>query len=88
MIENEIIDGLRIIDLLDDGRAFGRHGGCAVFISPASGSDVKSVVPGDLIKAKITKVKKSSAEGVFEEMIKASPDRIKADCPYFGECGG
>ena len=80
MEKNQIIE-LRIEDMLDDGRAFGRYEGCAVFVSGGA-------VPGDEVKVKLTKAKKSSAEGVMTEIISASPDRIPAECPYAGSCGG
>ena len=80
MEKNQIIE-LRIEDMLDDGRAFGRYEGCAVFVSG-------SAVPGDSVKAKVTKAKKSSAEAVVTEIVSASPDRITAECPYDGSCGG
>ena len=45
-------------------------------------------VPGDVIKVKVTKAKKSSAEGVVTEIVSTSPDRIDAECPCSGSCGG
>ena len=80
MEKNQIIE-LRIEDMLDDGRAFGRYEGCAVFVSGGA-------VPGDSVKAKVTKAKKSSAEAVMTEIVSASPDRVDAECPYAGSCGG
>ena len=80
MEKNQIIE-IRIDDMLDDGRAFGRFEGCAVFVSGGA-------VPGDEAKVRVTKAKKSSAEGVLTEIVKASPDRITAECPYAGSCGG
>ena len=80
MEKNQIIE-LRIEDMLDDGRAFGRYEGCAVFVSGGA-------VPGDEVKVKVTKAKKSSAEAVVTEIVTASPDRIIAECPYAGSCGG
>ena len=80
MEKNQIIE-FRIEDMLDDGRAFGRYEGCAVFVSGGA-------VPGDLIKASVTKAKKSSAEASLTEVVEASPDRIEAECPYAGKCGG
>lgn len=70
-----------IEDMLDDGRAFGRCEGCAVFVSGGA-------VPGDRVSAKVTKVKKSSAEAVLTEVVGPSHDRIAAECPYYGQCGG
>ena len=96
MEKGQIIE-LKIEDMLDDGRAFGRCEGCAVFVAaPSAGtvpqasgrSGCRSAVPGDTVKAKITKTKKSSAEAVLAEVTEASPDRIEAECPYFGSCGG
>ena len=80
MEKNKSIE-LVIEDMLDDGRAFGRCEGCAVFVSGGA-------VPGDTVKAKVTKVKKSSAEATLTEVTIPSADRAAAECPYFGECGG
>ncbi|MBR0307992.1 MAG: class I SAM-dependent RNA methyltransferase [Mogibacterium sp.] len=92
MEKDQIIE-LRIEDMLDEGRAFGRYDGCAVFVSAGGGFDsdtgmVKSAIPGDLVQARVTKTKKSSAEAEAVRLTEASPDRVKAECPYFGECGG
>ena len=80
MEKNQIIE-LQIEDMLDDGRAFGRCEGCAVFVSGGA-------VPGDRISARVTKAKKSAAEAEVKSVIEPSPDRIKAECPYFHKCGG
>ncbi|MBE6040833.1 MAG: 23S rRNA (uracil(1939)-C(5))-methyltransferase RlmD [Clostridiales bacterium] len=80
MDKGQIIE-IRTEDMLDDGRAFGRYEGCAVFVSGGA-------VPGDLVKVKITKAKKSSAEAVLTEITEPSLDRMNSDCPYFKECGG
>ena len=96
MAEREIIE-VKITDMLDDGRAFGRHEGCAVFVvgkggaasaEKASGGVPAGAVPGDTVRAEIRKSGKSSKEAVMTELIEASPERIAAECPYFGECGG
>lgn len=79
MEKNQVIE-IKIEDMLDDGRAFGRYEGFAVFVSGG--------VPGDFVRAKVTKAKKTSAEAVMQEIIEASPDRITARCPYAGKCGG
>ncbi|MBR0399779.1 MAG: class I SAM-dependent RNA methyltransferase, partial [Mogibacterium sp.] len=80
-MEKDQIIKLKIDDMLDDGRAFGRYEGCAVFVSGGA-------VPGDNISARVVKAKKSAAEAVLEDLISPSADRITAECPYAGECGG
>ena len=61
MEKNQLIE-FRIEDMLDDGRAFGRYEGCAVFVSGGA-------VPGDEVKVRVTKAKKSSAEGTLTEIV-------------------
>ena len=80
MEKGQIVE-LKIEDMLDDGRAFGRCEGCAVFVSGGG-------VPGDLVKARVTKAKKTSTEAALAEVTKPSPDRIEAECPHSGKCGG
>ena len=90
MEKNQIIT-LRIEDMLDDGRAFGRCDGCAVFVSGGVRQDgvrYAGAVPGDAVRARVTRAKKSSAEAVLTEILEASEDRIPAECPYAGACGG
>lgn len=49
---------------------------------------IKDAVPGDKIKARLTKKKKTYAHGEIEELIKASGDRTEPKCIHFGLCGG
>ena len=49
---------------------------------------VNGAYPGDLVSAKIKKLKKSYAEAVVEEVISPSQKRVQARCKYFGTCGG
>ena len=88
---SKIID-FRIEDMLEDGRAFGRCEGLAVFVSGgcvlSDGSAVAGAVPGDLVRAEITKEKKNSAEARLLEIVEPSTERVRAECPHFGKCGG
>jgi 23S rRNA (uracil1939-C5)-methyltransferase len=73
------------IELLIDSVAFGGPGvarveGFVVF--------VKGALPGDRVRARITRKKRSHAEAIVEEVLAPSPDRVEAPCPYFGHCGG
>jgi 23S rRNA (uracil1939-C5)-methyltransferase len=66
--------------MTSEGNGVGRFEGMAVFI-PFS-------AVGDVLKVHITKVQKTFAYGIIKEIITPSPDRIEADCPVFGKCGG
>jgi 23S rRNA (uracil1939-C5)-methyltransferase len=49
---------------------------------------VTGAYPGDLVSAKVKKIKKSYAEAVTEEILSPSPNRVQPCCKYFGSCGG
>ena len=87
VMEKGQLTDIIIEDMLDDGRAFGRCEGIAVFVSGGCG-DCAGAVPGDTVRVEICKQKKNSAEAALREIASPSPDRIKAACPHFGECGG
>ncbi len=44
--------------------------------------------PGDKVKARIVKKKKSYAEAKVTEILEKAPLRIEPKCKYFGVCGG
>ncbi|MBR3053920.1 MAG: 23S rRNA (uracil(1939)-C(5))-methyltransferase RlmD, partial [Firmicutes bacterium] len=79
MLKDEIIE-IEITDQTDDGKGIGHAGGMAVFVSGAAA--------GDVVRARVTKVKKRYAFAVCEEVLKPSPHRIKPMCPYLADCGG
>lgn len=62
------------------GRGVGRVDGFTVFVTDAA--------PGDLLRARLVKVKKSLAEGEPVGIDEPSPDRTVPRCPHFGPCGG
>ncbi len=49
---------------------------------------VQNSYPGDKVKAKLVKIKKSFAEAKTSEIISPSSERVEAKCKYFGVCGG
>jgi 23S rRNA (uracil1939-C5)-methyltransferase len=71
---------LRIDSLAYGGNGVGRLNGFVVF--------VRGALPGDRVRATVTKVKRGFAEAVAGEVLEASPDRVDAPCPHFGVCGG
>lgn len=85
-VENMDIIEARITDLSDDGNGIGRV--------RLDGSDreivafIKGSLPGDFVKAKITKRKKNYLIADLLEIIETSKDRIKSDCVFSNSCGG
>ena len=71
---------LEIIDLTEEGQGVGKCDGLVFF--------VKGTVMGDLVEAKILKVKKNYAYAKVEKLLKASPYRATPLCPVAGKCGG
>jgi len=63
-------------------------------ISKNSGDEKNFVIfvdgsyPGDNVKARLTKIKKSFAEAKVVDVLSPSTERVKASCKYFGTCGG
>ena len=49
---------------------------------------VANAIPGDVVNVRVTKQKKSWAEGKILEVVTPSPNRIEPFCPHFGVCGG
>lgn len=49
---------------------------------------VPFVLPGEVVEATITEVKKRFARASLVRVIQPSPDRVTPPCRYFGACGG
>ena len=71
---------LEITDLTEEGQGVGKKDGLVFF--------VKDSVMGDLVEARILKVKKNYAYAKVENLLEASPHRIAPLCPVAGKCGG
>ncbi|MCW2927902.1 MAG: methyltransferase, partial [Thermoleophilia bacterium] len=70
-----------VIDrLAQGGRGVARHEGFVLFVGRA--------LPGDRVRARVTRVKRSFAEATAEEVIEVGPDSIVPPCIYVGTCGG
>src|SRR5215468_10859878 len=73
------------LELDVDSLAFGGNGvarldGFVVF--------VRRGLPGDRVRARITKVKRSHAEALATEVLRPGPERVDAPCAHFPACGG
>jgi len=49
---------------------------------------VPHTVPGDIVRAVVTRKKKRHLEASLLEVLSPSPERIEPKCKYFGTCGG
>jgi 23S rRNA (uracil1939-C5)-methyltransferase len=49
---------------------------------------VDRALPGDRVRARVTKVKRRYGDAVTVETLEKGPDRVEAPCPHFGACGG
>jgi 23S rRNA (uracil1939-C5)-methyltransferase len=75
----EIID-LEITDIAHGGRGIAKLDRFVVFVNRG--------IPGDVIRARITKRKKSYAEAQALEVVTPSSLKIEPKCSHFGQCGG
>src|ERR1700745_1369022 len=71
---------LDIESLAFGGNGVARLNGFVVF--------VRRGLPGDRVRARVTKVKRSHAEALATEVLSPSADRVEAPCAHFPACGG
>lgn len=77
--KGQIIE-LPITTLAFGGQGLGRLDDFVVFVDGA--------VPGDVVRAVVTRTKKRYAEARLDEIVEPSSDRRDAVCQHFGTCGG
>ena len=78
-VKNQLAE-LTIEDITDTGEGSGHVDGFTVFVSRA--------VPGDTVRARIIKVKKTYAIAKAEEILVPAAGRTVPKCPVAGSCGG
>lgn len=71
---------LEITDFSSSGDGVGHVGGLAIF--------VPNTVPGDLVLARIVRRQRQYASGQLQELLQASPHRIRPRCIVADKCGG
>ena len=71
---------LDVESLAYGGNGVARLNGFVVF--------VRRGLPGDRVRARVTKVKRSHAEALATEVVRPGPARVEAPCEHFPECGG
>ena len=78
MQKNQIVE-LEIKDLSYEAMGVAHYEGLTIFVNNA--------LPGEIVKAKILKVKKKFAFAKIEEIIKESPDRVKVQLNQWVQTG-
>ncbi len=78
-VKNQILKVL-IEDMGNNGEGIGKVDGYTLF--------VKDAVIGDVVNARLTKVKKNYAYARCEKILTPSADRIQPSCKEYRRCGG
>src|SRR5690348_4995133 len=73
------------LELTIDSLAYGGNGvarlnGFVVF--------VRRGLPGDRVRARVTKVQRRHAEALVTEVVAPGPQRVEAPCAHYPACGG
>src|SRR3954468_1031640 len=71
---------LHVDSLAYGGNGVARLNGFVVF--------VRRGLPGDTVRARVTKVKRSHAEALAVEVVEPGPQRVEAPCAHYPACGG
>ncbi len=80
MIQKNEVYEIEITGMTEEGDGVGRVDNMAVF--------VPYTIVGETVRVLIVKVLKNYAFGKLLEVLKPSLHRVKAECPYFYQCGG
>ena len=71
---------LQVDSLAYGGNGVARLNGFVVF--------VRRGLPGDRVRARVTKVKRNHAEALAVDVVEPSPLRVDAPCAHYPACGG
>src|SRR5580765_3828533 len=71
---------LEVDSLAYGGNGVARLNGFVVF--------VRRGLPGDRVRARVTKVKRNHAEALATEVLASGPARVEAPCRHYPACGG
>jgi 23S rRNA (uracil1939-C5)-methyltransferase len=71
---------LRVDSLAYGGNGVARLNGFVVF--------VRRGLPGDVVRARVTKVKRNHAEATALEVVEPGAPRVEAPCEHYPACGG
>ena len=63
-----------------EGKCVSKVNGLVIFL--------EGCAPGDIVNARLTKIKSNFLEGTVTEIVEYAPDRAEPFCIHFGLCGG
>ncbi|MDO4319210.1 MAG: 23S rRNA (uracil(1939)-C(5))-methyltransferase RlmD [Bacteroidales bacterium] len=75
-----LLEGVTITDVAAEGNALARVDEMVVFVPYGA--------PGDVVDIRVTKKRKSYAEGRIERIVRPGDVRVEPRCSHFGVCGG
>jgi 23S rRNA (uracil1939-C5)-methyltransferase len=80
MRKGEVIENIRVDRMAAEGKCVAKVNGLVIFL--------EGCAPGDLVNARLTKIKSSFLEGKVTNIVEYAPDRTDPFCIHFGLCGG
>lgn len=80
MRKGDVVENIRVETMAAEGKCVAKVDGLVIFL--------EGCAPGDLVNARLTRIKSSFLEGKVTEIVAFSPDRTEPFCTHFGMCGG
>lgn len=77
--KNDVVT-LEMVGMNHDGEGVGRVEGYTLFVQAA--------LPGEVIQAKVLKIKKQYGYAKLLKIVEPSPQRVPAPCAIYDQCGG
>ena len=80
MRKGDVIENIRVDTMAAEGKCVAKVDGLVIFL--------EGCAPGDLVNARLTKIKSSFLEGKVTDIVEYAKDRTEPFCIHFGLCGG
>jgi 23S rRNA (uracil1939-C5)-methyltransferase len=78
--KGDVIENIRVETMAAEGKCVAKVDGLVIFL--------EGCAPGDIVSARLTKIKSSFLEGKVTEITQYAADRTEPFCIHFGLCGG
>lgn len=78
--KGDVLEGIKVDTMAAEGKCVAKVNGLVIFL--------EGCAPGDLVNARLTRIKSSFLEGTVTEIVAFSADRAAPFCIHFGLCGG